>query len=168
MLNTMKTRGKELLSLIVVTILAMTILNTFRSPKLDDDRLPQFDVSLIDGSTFNHKTIQGQPLVIYFWGSWCGVCDFQSPVIEALSEETEVLSIAVNSGDQTRLSKLMKTKGHTFRTINDRQRQWSTLFQVNIFPTIFIYDAQGQLRFTEVGYTSTIGLKMRLAWLNLW
>lgn len=168
MLNTIKTRGKELLSFIVITVLVMNVLNIFRSPKLADDRLPQFDVSLIDGSKFNHKTIQGQPLVIYFWGSWCGVCDFQSPVIEALSQETEVLSIAVNSGDHVRLSTLMKNKGHTFRTINDRQRQWSELFHVNIFPTIFIYDAQGHLRFTEVGYTSTVGLQIRLAWLNLW
>ncbi len=38
-------------------------------------------------------------------------------------------------------------------------------FNIEIFPTTLIYDSDGILRFSEVGYTTTVGLKTRLSML---
>ena len=48
--------------------------------------------------------------------------------------------------------------------VNDEYGLLSTEFNVKAFPTTFIYDKNKNLKFTEVGYTSTFGLKLRLWW----
>jgi thioredoxin-related protein len=49
-----------------------------------------------------------------------------------------------------------------FRVLNDREGKWASKFKVEAYPTTFIYDAKGKLKFTEVGYTTTAGLLARL------
>jgi predicted secreted protein len=51
-----------------------------------------------------------------------------------------------------------------FKVVNDEYGLLSTEFNVKAFPTTFIYDKNKNLKFTEVGYTSTFGLKLRLWW----
>ncbi len=49
-----------------------------------------------------------------------------------------------------------------FKVINDVEGVWAKRFKVEAYPTTFIYDSKGELRFTEVGYTTTAGLLARL------
>jgi thioredoxin-related protein len=53
-----------------------------------------------------------------------------------------------------------------FNVLNDRGGVWSKKFKIEVFPTTFIYDAKGTLRFTEVGYMTTAGLLARLEWIE--
>jgi len=46
--------------------------------------------------------------------------------------------------------------------INDHEGKWREKFKVEVFPTVFVYDGQGKLRFAEVGYTTTAGLLARM------
>ena len=54
----------------------------------------------------------------------------------------------------------------SFNVFNDREGAWTTEFKIEVYPTTFIYDAKGELRFTEVGYTTTAGLLARLEWIE--
>jgi len=56
----------------------------------------------------------------------------------------------------------MKEKELSFNVVNDAQGVLAKQFHVEAYPTTFIYDAKGELKFTEVGYTSTAGLLARL------
>jgi thioredoxin-related protein len=56
----------------------------------------------------------------------------------------------------------MKERGLTFKVLNDVNGEWANKFKVEMFPTTFIYNANGELKFTEVGYTTTAGLLARL------
>jgi thioredoxin-related protein len=56
----------------------------------------------------------------------------------------------------------MHEKGLSFRVLNDSEGMWAKQFNVEAYPTTFIYDASGELKFTEVGYTSTVGLLARI------
>ena len=60
----------------------------------------------------------------------------------------------------------MQEKGLSFKVLNDKDGEWGRVFKIEVFPTTFIYDAKGELRFTEVGYTSTAGLLARLEWIE--
>jgi hypothetical protein len=57
----------------------------------------------------------------------------------------------------------MKENKLTFRVLNDAKGIWAKKFKVQAYPPSFIYDANATLKFTEVGYTSTVGLMGRLA-----
>ena len=152
---------KELLVGAVLIFILSNIISYMRKPTLDSNHLPNLEVTLLDGSTFKHR--EGKPLVIHFWADWCRVCKVEAPNIETVSKEYEVLTVAVNSGCKEKVKAYMKERGLTFKVLNDVDGTWAKKFKVEMFPTTFIYDSEGELKFTEVGYTTTAGLLARLA-----
>jgi len=61
------------------------------------------------------------------------------------------------------LFRFINEKKYTFTVINDNNGELAKKFKVSAYPTTFIYDSNGTLQFAEVGYSTTIGLKARLA-----
>ncbi len=168
MQNKLKSWLKEILSFVLIAILVANISSWVRSPSLKQKDLPQFNLELVDQTIFDHSTRAKESIVLYFWGSWCSVCSFQSPVISTLSKSNRVLSFAVNSGNNQQIKAYLEQNDYKFPSFNDVHHQWSKTFKVSAYPTLFIFDKDGKLRFTEVGYTSLWGLKLRLLWLELW
>jgi thiol-disulfide isomerase/thioredoxin len=162
----MRLKVKKLLREIVIfsamLFILSNILSYLHSPELQSSQLPQIEAMLIDGSTFKSQDLKGKPLLIHFWTTWCPICKAEVSNIEAISGEYEVLSIAVNSGSNDTLKRYMEENGYHFRVLNDAESRWKSGFNIEVFPTTLIFDAKGELKFTEVGYTTTLGLKGRL------
>jgi thiol-disulfide isomerase/thioredoxin len=160
----MKWNLKKILKEIVIGAILLfiftNIISYLRKPELSSTRLPQLNVQLLDGSSYRHK--EGKPLVVHFWATWCPTCKLEASNIETLSTEYEVLSIAVNSGSDADIKAYMSQRDLSFRVVNDSDGKWAKQFNVEAYPTTFIYDASGELKFTEVGYTSTAGLLARV------
>ena len=156
-----KTIGKEILTAAVLLFIVSNVISYLRKPSLDFTDLPMIEAKLLDGTRY--KRLEGKPLVIHFWADWCKVCKMEASNIESLSKKYEVLTIAVNSGDDHALQAYMKERNLHFRVINDREGKWAEKFKVSVFPSTFIYNSEGELKFTEVGYTTTAGLMARLA-----
>ncbi len=156
---------KKIVKEIIVALLFMFILTNIisyiRKPELDSNHLPKMEVTLLNGETF--RKTEGKPLVIHFWALWCKVCKLEAANIQSVSEKYEVLTIAVNSGDDSKIKAYLKARGLTFNVLNDVDSTWAKKFKVEAFPTTFIYDAEGELKFTEVGYTTTVGLLTRIS-----
>ena len=151
---------KEILIAIAILFIFTNITSYLRKPEITSTSLPQLEVKLLDGS--NYKTKKGKPLVIHFWATWCPTCKLEASNIEAVSKAYDVLTIAVNSGTDAKIQAYMKERDLTFKVVNDAEGTWAKQFHVEAYPTTFIYDANGELKFTEVGYTSTAGLLARL------
>ena len=167
MINSFAKLSKEIIIFALIIGIAMNVMSVVRSPTLDSQKLPSFQGLTINQNRLDQTRLYTQPTIIYFWGSWCSVCTVQSPVIDRLKDEANIISIAVHSGRDDDLIKMMKSSGYSFQTYNDSNGVWSQKFKVKSFPTLFIYDQRGHLQFTEVGYTTTLGLKARLTWLKL-
>ena len=167
-LSKLKSLTRELTITAVLILVASNLVSWLRSPTLDSDELPPFELSLVSGERLSSSQLKGAPLVIYFWGTWCSDCSLQSPSIQSLVGEAQVLSVAVKSGDQRELQRYQAQEGYSFPIYIDHDYAWTERFKVSAFPTIFIFDAHGKLRFTEVGFTSAWGLRARLAWLAFW
>jgi len=157
----LKTIVKEIAIATIFIFILTNIISYIRKPELSSNTLPQLEVQLLDGSLYNIK--DAKPLVLHFWGIWCPTCQLEIGNIEYISKKYEVLTIAVNSGDDNKLTQYLNEKELTFRVLNDNQGRWAKKFNVEAYPTTFIYDEKGELIFTEVGYTTTAGLLARLA-----
>lgn len=153
---------KEVMIFALMIFVVANIMSYIRAPKLDSDRVPNIEATLINGEMFESSTLQGKPLVIHFWATWCPTCRVEASAIESISKQYEVLSIAVNSGSDTELQTYLTKNNYHYRVINDTNGELSSRFKVEAFPTTFIYDGKGKLRFTEVGYTTAVGLLGRL------
>ena len=155
---------KELIIGAVILFILSNIISYIRKPDLSSTQLPQAEVTLLDSSTYTLK--KGKPIVIHFWATWCKVCKLEAQNIETLSKQYEVLTIAVNSGENDKVEAYLKERGLTFKVLNDVEGTWAKQFKVEVFPTTFIYDGTGELKFTEVGYTTTAGLLARMSMLK--
>lgn len=155
---------KEITIALILLVIVSQLISYIRAPDLGSNHLPQIKATLIDGSTFS--TENGKPLLIHFWAISCPVCKLEAPNIESVSKGYEVLTIAINSGSNANVQAYMQENGLSFKVLNDTEGVWSKAFKIEVFPTTFIYDAKGKLRFTEVGYMTIAGLLARMEWIQ--
>lgn len=153
MKNKLKHYIKEIFSFIIVLIVLANIVSYYKSLDLNKDKLPIENISL------NNK-----PILIHFWATWCPICKVEAPNIQTISEHFEVLTIAVNSKN---IEEYLKENNVNFKVIDDKNNNYANKFNITVYPTTLIYDKNKNLIFSEVGYTSTIGLWLRLWWADL-
>lgn len=147
---------------IIIFFVINYVMNYFRAPKLDSNTLPTIQATLIDGTKFDSKQLTGKPLMINFWGTWCPTCVQEAGNIARVSKKYNVLTIAVNSGSNENIKKWLSKRDISYPVLNDASGIWSKKFNIEVFPTTFIYDSKGNLKFTETGYSTTVGLLGRL------
>lgn len=151
---------KEIVLGVVVIFIFSNIIGYIRAPKLESDQLSLPPVVLLDGTPY--KVPKGRPVVLHFWGTWCPVCRAEASNIDTLANSYEVVTVAVNSGSADAVRTYMEKHKLHYRVINDPDGKLAAAYRVNVFPTTFIFDANGKLRFTETGYSTTVGMLTRL------
>ena len=158
---------KETAILIVMVLVVSNIMSYIRKPDLSSSALPQFNALMIDGKKFNAKEYEGKPILVHLWATWCPVCKVEAPNIQMLSEYYNVVTIAVKSGTDAEVQDYMDKGGYNYKVINDEEGSWASIYSVAAYPTTFVYSSEGQISFSEVGYTSTVGLFFRMWWAGL-
>ena len=158
---------KETAIMVVMVLVISNVLSYLRKPDLSDSHLPMIKHEMITGKMFDMKEVEGKPLLLHFWATWCPTCKAEADNIERLSKYYEVVTFAVKSGDDQELLKYMKGRGFNYRVINDQEGKWASMYHIEGYPTTFVYNRNGQISFTEVGYSSTLGLALRLWWAGL-
>ena len=112
----------------------------------------------------NYEFKNNEPVILHFWATWCPTCKLEISNIQKISKDYEVLTIVVNSGSNKDIREYMEKNNLNFRFINDNDKRFAKKFNISAYPTTFIYDKNKNLRFSEVGYTTTFGLYLRLWW----
>ena len=165
MLNKLKLFTKEIIVFIVTLVIISNAISYYKSTDLNKDSLNIKSLTLIDGSTYTIPT--NKAILIHFWGTWCPICKLEASNIDAISKDYEVVTIAVDSKDNDNIKKYLKDNNVNYKVHNDVNSKIASKYNIAVYPTSFIYNKNGKLVFTEVGYTSTFGLKLRMWWANL-
>jgi len=153
--------AKEMVVTLLMIFVISMVINYIRKPDINEN-IYKLELTDIEGKKVNISEYKNRPLVVHFWATWCPTCKFEAPNIERVSKNYKVLTIAVNSGSDELLRTYMQKNGLTYKVINDKTGLLSKRFNIEAYPTTLIYNAKGDLKFTEVGYTTTLGLKSRL------
>jgi len=153
---------KEILLFLVVMTLFSNAISLYKSQNLHGEKIDLENKKLITMQTYTPP--KGKPLLVHVWGSWCPVCKAEADNIERLSQYFEVITIAVNSGSDYEIHQYMQENNLHFKVINDKDGLLAKELNVAVYPTTFIYDKNHTLRFSEVGYTSSVGLFVRMFW----
>jgi thiol-disulfide isomerase/thioredoxin len=125
---------------------------------------PAVMLSAIDGRSFELGVPRAEPLLVYFWATWCGVCTAAEPNLSAVGAALPVVTVASQSGEPAALAAEVKRRGLHLPVVADPQGALARRFGVRAFPTAFVLDRAGSIRSGEVGYTTELGLRLRMWW----
>ena len=114
----------------------------------------------LDGKTHTLADYKGKVVLINFWASWCPPCRAEMPSIQRLKQRMAgkpfvILAVDMaESENQIRaFLKQMKTAKIDFTILRDTNGKTLKAWKVFVFPTSFVLDANGQLRYSLLGST---------------
>ena len=162
MSNKIKKYIKEIVTFIIFISIFANIVSLYKAQSLNKQSLQEINLTLIND--LNYKIQKNEPILIHFWASWCPICKLEAQNIQTISNHYKVLTIAVKSGSDISIEQYMKKQGLSYKVYNDDEGLLASKYKVKVYPTTFIYNKNGKLIFSEVGYTSTFGLWIRMLW----
>lgn len=128
-----------------------------------DIAAPTADEQYVSLAEFRSRNA-GRVIGLHFWADWCPVCRVEEGNISALMADWPVLTIAMQSGNASAIRRVLAERRLAWPTLIDEDGRLSARYGLTSVPAFVVIDAQGRIRFAEVGYTSRIGMRWRLWW----
>lgn len=124
-----------------------------------EEKQPAADFTLEDlsGIPVNLEELEGRPVVVNFWASWCGPCRNEMPLLEAyfMDYQDNLVILGVNAGEPAdTVRPYVEELGLTFPILLDSKNEVYSLYRVRGMPTTFFLDADGIIRFQHIGELS--------------
>jgi thiol-disulfide isomerase/thioredoxin len=116
---------------------------------------PPLALEDLGGNRHRLADYRGEVLLINFWATWCPPCIIEMPGMQRLKEKLagrpfRILAVNVKETEGTiwKFHKLVKVD---FPLLQDRDGQASEDWQVVVYPSSFLVDASGEIRYQVTG-----------------
>lgn len=148
-------------------IILSTVMDWYRKPSAPVAFAQQVLIDTHNEPKMIAQLSYDKPMLLYFWGSWCGFCSVTSPAVQQLKDDgVEVIGVALRSGSDEEVNHYLQEKGYHFATINDPDGAFSKNWGIQATPTLLIIK-NGEIINHTTGFSSYWGLKLRLWLANL-
>ena len=119
---------------------------------------PQFSLPALRDPTalVSNESFAGKLVLINFWASWCIPCRQEMPYLAQLWErhrERGFQVLAINVDEDAALAREFASQYTLpFPLLRDENRAVSSSYRVPGFPTHYIVDRRGRIRFSGLGF----------------
>ena len=127
---------------------------------------PKWTLTDLAGKPVSIAAHKGKVVVLDFWGSWCGPCRLELPHLQKSYEHYRSKGVAFTTVNVEMVdtpaehkkvaSAFMKANGYTFPVAIDPEGAAVQAHGVESYPTVYIIDKTGRIRFRNLGYTDGI------------
>jgi thiol-disulfide isomerase/thioredoxin len=153
---------------VISILLLLLTVRAWMQRGMVDGPVPELQGRLLNDVTYSLLADSRRPLLVHFWASWCPVCKLEQENIQTISEDYPVITIAMQSGEVIEVVEYMHQEGLRFPVINDSSGTLARRFGVRAVPSSFIVAGNNTIVFREAGYTTGIGLRVRLWLAKYW
>lgn len=163
--KTVKAWSWTIVKYLAVFLIIYSVVNWWRQPVMPAN--PELQMTDYQGQAVDLASIsQNKPVLVYFWGTWCPVCEITSPTVNSLAQNGAypVVSIAVQSGDNAELGAYLNKHNFSFVTINDEEGEIFQDWQGQVTPS-FVILKDGEMSQGLTGIQPEWSLRLRL-WLS--
>lgn len=118
---------------------------------------PEFSLQTPDGETYTLSELQGRPVLVNLWASWCTPCRREMPAMERMYQEFKddgFIVLAVNATNQDSINNataFVEQLGLTFPILLDINGEVSDLYQLRALPSSFFIDSNGIIQEVVIG-----------------
>ncbi|MGD2019884.1 MAG: TlpA disulfide reductase family protein [Thiohalocapsa sp.] len=124
-------------------------------PMPETPAAPDFELQGPDGETYSLAAMQGQPVIINFWATWCPPCRAEMPAMQRAWEQLEgdgVMLVAVNVGEsKAEVAAFAEQLQVEFPLPMDTDMSVSQRWPMKGLPTTFVVDPDGRLVYRAQG-----------------
>ena len=127
--------------------------------------LPALTLAALDGTPVNIARLQGRPVVLNLWATWCPPCRREMPVLQqGQQRRLDVQFVFVDQGEAaSRVQAFLGANRLELRNVLlDPGGQVASQFNARGLPATRFFDARGHLVATRVGALSPATLAERL------
>lgn len=120
-----------------------------------DHPAPDFTLTRFDtGEAISLSDLQGKPVILNFWATWCGPCRAEMPALQAAHERyrDDLLIVGVDQGEERAVvEKFLDEFGISFPILLDPDMTVGHDYRILGLPTTFFIDSQGIIRGVHAG-----------------
>jgi thiol-disulfide isomerase/thioredoxin len=126
--------------------------------------------TLADGLSFDLSAWRarhpGRPVALHFWAEWCPICATEEGSVSSVAADWPVMTVAMQSGSADQVARHLKDKGLAWPALVDSDGHIAAAYGLKGVPAFIVIDRQGVIRSVSVGYTSELGMRLRLWWVG--
>lgn len=143
-------------------------IRTWQQRDMASGAAPMLQGITLAGQPYTLPVRPAQSVLVHFWATWCPVCRAEQSTIAAIAHDHPgTITVAMQSGSADAVARYLREQGVDFPVVNDADGRISGAWGVHAVPASFIVAPDGEIRFIEVGYTTEIGLRLRLWWAGI-
>ena len=126
---------------------------TVQSLQLVGNPAPDFTLATTEGGELTLSDLQGQPVLLNFWATWCPDCRKEIPTLVAAADtyDGEVVLVGISDESRRAVEAFADANGMTYPLLLDKQHVASAAYQIRGLPTSYLIDAQGIVAKAHVG-----------------
>ncbi|MEM8861342.1 MAG: redoxin domain-containing protein, partial [Chloroflexota bacterium] len=111
---------------------------------------PNFTLVDLDGNTHTLESLQGKPVIVNFWATWCAPCRVEMPEFEEAFADyaaDDLIILAVNREETPDVVEefFVNEMGLTFTPLLDNNAQVAERYGVFNMPTTYFVDLDGNV-----------------------
>lgn len=156
---------------IALFIAVLLGIQVWQSRDVPSGPAPDFSAMAADGTRISlaewRARHPGQAVALYFWADWCPVCTAQQGNIDAVQAAHPVLTVAMQSGDAAAVGEILAQRDLDWVTAVDGSGSIAARYGLHGVPAFITITAEGRIRSVAIGYTTRLGMYLRLWWAGL-
>lgn len=164
-----KTQGWKFTAIFLIFCLALLACSLTGSGANINAPAPDFNLNTVGGRPVQLSQFKGRAVMVNFWATWCGPCRAELPLMQNRFEAhfPNLVVLAIEEGStKNEIYKVMKETGVNFLVLQGNDNVLSQ-YGISAFPTTYLIDPQGIIRFHHVGQLSASQLDRALKELGL-
>ncbi len=115
---------------------------------------PDFNLNSLANENIRLSELRGKIVVINFWATWCEPCKVEMPFFEELynNSQYQLEILAVNFDEpRQKVQDFVEEYNLSFPVLLDPGGKVQELYRVRGYPTTFIVDKDGVVRYHHIG-----------------
>lgn len=104
------------------------------------------------------NSLRGRTVVLDFWATWCGPCQAEAPIVNAIAQRYKDKGLAVvgvNTSDEEGLAEhFVRKKGLGFPIVYDENNAIAKQYGISNLPTLVVVSKTGKIVAVRRGVTS--------------